>query len=1163
MKRYLFMLFAAGFAATLVAADQNWVFNPTTLYNDWYLWNNSANWLKEGTSETGLPGNGDRVVVTNSCGKNLGVNLNYWLKRIYFAPNAADNLGYAGPMLMESDVPGDGLIWASTKNKAWWFTITLDGTVTLDINSTSSIGVQSGIFGRSASQKGRFVKTGAGILDVQAKCFTNIVGGVFRQGKLIYSAANRFHETFKDLYFDGDAASAYFSITGADQDIVDGHLHSTTNTFGTTDHGLTDDGNKRKVTLSGDSPVAEQYYEGGFHGSLSFCWNPNSSASRFTVARSASTTTGSLIVDNGVFAITEGASFASLSAVEVNGGVLEIASDAGALAPMRFQVARGAKVRVGAGKVISLFRAHYAGQPLPSGEYTAASCEWVEGDGKIVIDCYQGTYADEQLILDVDEGESRTMAEAIADYNEEHGTSYDISTLNGGSLKNATLVKQGQGTLVADTVIPLFEGIVHVEQGTIDVTITNALGITTKDACPFYVHDGAMISMSYPKKETAVIGGKSTTVNISRLGSRIVHIAGTGVDGKGALRAEGVQLDWGTANMFGKTIMLDADATVYQSQWYTHCDALYLQGYTLTAKGVNAKNHDPVYLGAFQDDGRVKLVNCDQRKAPFTINSTNPENMFEFGDLGGFRFWGCPINGTGASSWKFVFNGSKTYLSGDADSYTAWQRDSGNNSIGARVFVTNEVHLINQGNSNTSVIYLRGPVTGTGGFWTSETSASEPNYLHLMNSANSFTGEIRVHLGIVYGYENGSLPETCSVKMIGDYDLKKGSSAKQAYLPDYYGVELCDPGCCSLPALTVSGSKNNVRVQGGRGSWRSIVKEGTNTFPYNSEAGSPLLDVRAGVFRLPRGAAPGVWEGLASYSDANAANAAVTATTVVTNYIARGPITSTNNVHQAVWKPDAKKLFVYTGYLWNRTESAQAVTFATSFKGVNRLLIDGEPVVDAAANALQRGTVTLTPGPHAFEFRVANASARNPSAEWPGDLGVAVAVGEDVTDKDSFVRLVDPGDGSIFTRTTDAVGALPAFETISLAEGATFDLNGNVYRANTLVGSGTVTSTATDDTAAAKLVFDAPFTVNAASTATPTVAVPVELGENFRISVTNVANWAAGRHRLLVVSGDEPIVAPAGGIPVVTDTGDYVRAYLTDGGKTLELLRTGLMLYLR
>ena len=357
-------------------------------------------------------------------------------------------------------------------------------------------------------------------------------------------------------------------------------------------------------------------------------------------------------------------------------------------------------------------------------------------------------------------------------------------------------------------------------------------------------------------------------------------------------------------------------------------------------------------------------------------------------------------------------------------------------------------------------------------------------------------------------------------------------------------------------------------MQGGRGTWRSIVKEDANTVGYYSEAGAPLLEVREGTFKLPRGAAPGLWEGVTLHANAAAAEAAVAGDACATNYVTRGP-TSANQVPcDLPVASDARRLVTYTGYIWNRTGAAKTVTFAQSIGGRARLEVNGEAVIDAAgANTRTAAQAVLQPGANAFAFRAHNCApyctdAEEKAGTWSRYAGfVWDAEGRAPSSPlatNNFARLVDPGDGSLFTRSASPTENLPVFDAIRLGAAATLDINGTAYTAQDLSGGGTVLSSATDAEAAPSLTLRK-LTVDAGARETLRVEVPVVFADGFTLAVTNAAA-AKGAWTILAAA------APMADVPHLVVTGDDGRkwtAALSPDGRSLDLAHTGLTFILR
>lgn len=1161
-----------GMVVAGAASATTWTFTPTVKDNNgWWHFNNAQNWRDE-AGATGRPQEGDRIECLVRPDYYIAAEHAVYLSRVYFGPDNTQSVGWNGFYLKESAEAGDGFVYAPASAGSMWCALYLDGTVALDVQQKVTLSFVSGVRGRDAAHPGWFVKTGIGTVRAEddgntALHMPNLRGGVIREGVFGLGMRVPMNVAGKEFFFDGTAGTAWLkvqpawgksTVTPLTHEFVDGHLHTATNRLPLEGHGLTDDGTGHTLVLSGTSPVAEQYFEGQLAGALSFVWNPSDAAQVFRFARAHSPSTGSLIVSNGVVRLTDGATFTALSRLAVGPtATFAVTETAGPLELKLLTLAAGGRLDVAAGQTVVVRSLWQDGRSLPDGTYTAAeAADWLTGAGAVVVDRYRGTYGENQIVLTVPDGATQTLEEALAAANAAGGTAYTFDALNGGALKDWTLVKRGAGTLRLVSTNENFVGTVHLEAGVADVVARYGLGKGATDAGPIYVHAGATLLCTHPASKPAVEGTDF------RNGNRIVHVAGTGVDGTGALKGTGGLIAYGTGPIFGREIVLDDDALVLQSGWYCPASILTLNGYTLTLKGATVG--EPVFFDTVKGDGRLVLDGCQSRGTGVTFTGTAPGNVVEFGDGAGVRFWSSAGDWGKADSWPLVFTGATTYLYGDQGT----RRGQGVNTLAAPMRIDGTIQQDSQGNTDYSSIFLQGPVSGAGGvFVAARDGGTENNYFHLLNPANTFTGGARVQRGVLCVYEDGSLPPTGELDIEGSYGLTRQDNPAQ--MCDFYGVQLLGVEACTLPPLRLRGTKDVARVQGGRGAWRSIVKEDANTVGYYSEAGAPLLEVREGTFKLPRGAAPGLWEGVTVCADAAAAQAAVAGDACTTNYVTRGP-TSANQVPcDLPVASDAKRLVTYTGYLWNRTGAAKTVTFAQSMCGLARLKVNGETVIDATGGATRTAAqAVLRPGANAFEFRAQKCTPHYTDAEekagtWSRFLGLAWdaegrAPSAPLT-ADNYTRLVDPGDGSLFTRSASPTENLPVFDAIRLGEAATLDLNGTAYTAQDLSGGGTVLSSATDAEAAPSLTLRK-LTVNAGARETLRLEVPVRFADDFALSVTNAARALTGQRTVLTST------TPLTGVPRLVTTGDDGRkwtAYVSQDGTSLLLAHTGLTIILR
>ena len=1142
------------------AAATTWTFTPTEKNADnfWHF-NNAQNWRDE-AGATGLPQEGDRIELLERPNANYAADYTPYLLRVSFGPTNTQNVAWSGFCLKESAEAGDGFVYAPATAGAMWCGLYLDGTVTLDVQQASArLSFQAGVLGRSATRPGRFVKIGPGMVRAEdngqdSKHLPHLRGGVIREGAFALGMRLPMKVVGKEFFFDGTTGEAWLKVqpvwgkatpTTLTHEFVDGHIHTATNRLPVEGHGLTDDGTGHTFVLSGASPVDEQYFEGQLAGALNFVWNPSDVAKAFRFARAVSPTTGALTVSNGVVRLTDGATFTGLSRLIVGPtATFEVAETAGeGLKVGALVLAAGGRLAVGAGKTVRVPLLWQGGQNVPDGTYTAAEADWLTGAGTVVVDRYHGTYGENQIVLTIPDGAAETLEEALTAYNAAEGTDYAFDDLNGGRLKDWTLVKCGAGTLRLVSTNENFVGAVHLEAGVADVVARYGLGTGAASAPPIYVHDGATLLCTHPQDSAAAAGTDF------RNGDRIVHVAGAGVDGTGALKGTGGLIAYGTRPIFGSRIVLDGDALVRQGAWYTPAAILTLNGFTLTLKGDRAG--ECVHFSRVEGDGHLVLDGCQSRQSTVTFTGAG---TVTFADAAGFRFWS-----SAGAQWPA--SGATTYLYGDMGVL----REKGANTLTGPMRIDGTLTQSSQGNTDYSAVFLQGPVSGSGTVSVAK-RYTENNILHLLNPANTFTGGAHVESGILCVYGDGTLPPSGTLDIEGSYDLTRQGNPGQ--MCDFYGVQLLGVEACTLPPLRLRGTKDVARVQGGRGTWRSIVKEDANTVGYYSEAGAPLLEVREGTFKLPRGAAPGLWEGVTLHANAAAAEAAVAGDAYATNYVTRGP-TSANQVPcDLPVAPDARRLVTYTGYIWNRTGAAKTVTFAQSIGGRARLEVNGEAVIDAAgANTRTAAQAVLQPGANAFAFRAHNCApyctdAEEKAGTWSRYAGLVWdAEGRAPSSPlatNNFARLVDPGDGSLFTRSASPTENLPVFDAIRLGAAATLDINGTAYTAQDLSGGGTVLSSATDAEAAPSLTLRK-LTVDAGARETLRVEVPVVFADGFTLAVTNAAA-AKGAWTILSAA------APMADVPHLVVTGDDGRkwtAALSPDGRSLDLAHTGLTIILR
>ena len=130
----------------------------------------------------------------------------------------------------------------------------------------------------------------------------------------------------------------------------------------TSDHTMTD--NNTGATLALTGKVTNASFTGRVRGKLSFMWAPWTSTRTFTFSKGASDTTGGLVISNGTVAVTDGATFSSLSSVTlIDGG----------------------KLSLGGGSAVCTAAVTADGTAIGTGIYGAGDFPWLEGDGVLVV----------------------------------------------------------------------------------------------------------------------------------------------------------------------------------------------------------------------------------------------------------------------------------------------------------------------------------------------------------------------------------------------------------------------------------------------------------------------------------------------------------------------------------------------------------------------------------------------------------------------------------------------------------------------------------------------------------------------------------------------------------------------------------------------------------
>lgn len=226
----------------------------------------------------------------------------------------------------------------------------------------------------------------------------------------------------------------------------------------------------------------------------------------------------------------------------------------------------------------------------------------------------------------------------------------------------------------------------------------------------------------------------------------------------------------------------------------------------------------------------------------------------------------------------------------------------------------------------------------------------------------------------------------------------------------------------------------------------------------------PVVHVTGGTVKLNTTPAPGLFEGRIADNSFDKVTANPATAVELTTTAANGYCGENGSINGKPWPNNST--YVYTGYIWNRSESDVTWTFAENFDDSVQLVIDGVTVINGGGgwNVPTKGTITLAPGPHAFEARFGQGGggAAGNVADWWTNKEMAFAVdwqGRDAEDLSLYEVPTDPGDGSLFTRTATnplAMESVFAEAEVRLETGTTLDLNGESCAVGLLTGGGSV-----------------------------------------------------------------------------------------------------------
>ena len=665
-----------------------------------------------------------------------------------------------------------------------------------------------------------------------------------------------------------------------------------------------------------------------------------------------------------------------------------------------------------------------------------------------------------------------------------------LATVTGNAVTD--IVKDGNGTLMMNQDISAYTGTIHINHGIWGLTDANSLGSLSGGGV--YVADGATLE-------------NCAAIKVSMMVKKPIFFEGNGFNGIGALYVNASVAQSG--NTWGRAMTMTGDAFVnavhdnYISFYSGSNCYLDMGGHTLYLNGGNRVNaagraYVVFYYATLTNPGSIIVTNA----TPFIVQSVcwwngSAANRLTFRDSstfstgsGGIRgnyLWTLEWDSTGTNLWTCIPN-PDTY----PDSSNFRNRWRGPVELKKTLCVVVERAVDGAGG-----IALDGPVSGVGGIDVSGLPARQ-GFLSLTNAANTFTGGVKVR-DVFATIGSDAVPASGGPMEVTDSSL--------TFSPSFY----------LLPTGIVTATAAGCTVSNGVGRWAHLVKDGSGTLDYASSIGADTLEIKAGTVRLPAAQTQpwmaGLLEGVGYYTEPDLIKDKTTGeitypgsqTDGTNDYaycqrIVTYPANLYNNWVNPVrrtqaWDTESKAtryLITYSGYIWNRTSEPVTWTFAGDVSSWLRLKIDGNTVFDMRDTRIAvRGTVTLTPGPHAFyvvnESKINDGGVQNSATNMTWNkLGVRYdPQGRDSTNGVDYTEFRDPGDGSLFTwclpdETAEwpvdnayfdrevvvpdpvaprgHVSSVPVFRDISATTNACIDFAGGAYAVRDLSGLPTLTS---------------------------------------------------------------------------------------------------------
>lgn len=649
-----------------------------------------------------------------------------------------------------------------------------------------------------------------------------------------------------------------------------------------------------------------------------------------------------------------------------------------------------------------------------------------------------------------------------------------LAALTGNAVTE--FVKTGAGTLVVPAGFDIsgYSGDITVEGGIYRLGSPRGAGAVTGGTID--VKDGAALELS-PEKDVKM-----------NLGAKRVVFAGSGPDGKGAVRAFPDTTEQNNGFIFGTNLVMTGDAVLSSiTNVITYIGStvglsLDMNGHELELRpysGLAGRNNQVFNIrhphiknpGSFlQTQASVKF---EGSLAVFEGDESCVYDISSGGDFGypSLQFSKC---GSGVP-WTLNWNTEGSF----AAASTNPSATTNENVWTGPVVLNKDMNVqLAYGSDGYAQLTLGGKVSGGHGIkvvCNSSGGMLSDGHFNLVCPENDFTGPVTGRDFTLHLWNSGALPlNGAGVVGTNVTVVAEGNSV------------------VTLPGATLGGDSG---ILGYSWHWTGdVVKTGDGTLTCGGGGGGERLEVQGGTVAWTQSGVPafaGVVSGVEffdSYDDAlSAYGSGETADETAVELTPSFAYSATHDY----WKT-GNALITCKGYLWNANATNETWSFVTAMGRKAKLTVNGHTVCendywipdDAAASRMTcgYGNAVIVPGANVFEFRVCtSAASQGPSCRpmldnpaWvKSNFGFVVdrkgrntvADGietaynhygkiEDKGDA-SFLSWAVPGTDSVYVHpeTGEKIVLAPSFSEMAFAPGCVLDCGGFAsYAAATVEG---------------------------------------------------------------------------------------------------------------